>query len=167
MFRKMRRSAQLLSREMCERMLARGTSGVLAVLGDGGYPYAVPLSYAYRDGSIYFHCARSGHKLDALARCDRASFCVIDRDVVIPERYTTQYLSVIAFGRARALTDVQQVRRALELLAEKYAPDDPTRGRDEMARDLERVCVVELRIEHMTGKAGLEALSLVPPDSSR
>ena len=82
MFREMRRSKQQLSQEETEAVLTRGTSGVLSVLGDGGYPYGVPLSYVYHDGKLYFHWALSGHKLDAVRACPKASFCVVDRDQV-------------------------------------------------------------------------------------
>ena len=68
MFRAMRRKRQQLSRAEAEAILERGTSGVLAVAGDDGYPYAVPLSYVYQDGKLWFHCANSGHKLDAVRR---------------------------------------------------------------------------------------------------
>ena len=89
-FREMRRFRQQLSPEECRAILSRGTSGVLAVTGDGGWPYAVPLSYAYRDGKLFFHCATSGHKLDALERDGRASFCIIDQDQVVPAEFTTR-----------------------------------------------------------------------------
>ena len=82
------------------RYWRRAPHGVLAVLGDGGYPYAVPLSFAYEDGHIYIHCARAGHKLDALRRCAKASFCAVERDDVVPEEFTTRYVSAIAFGQA-------------------------------------------------------------------
>ena len=88
-FRPMRRKKQALSRQECEAVLKRGSSGVLALLGDGGYPYAVPLSYVYEDGRIYFHCARTGHKLDAIRKEEKASFCVIDQDRIVPEKFTT------------------------------------------------------------------------------
>ena len=84
MFRPMRRHRQQLSQGDCAAILSRGTSGVLAVAGDGGYPYAVPLSYVYQEGTLFFHCAKAGHKLDALRRCSKASFCVIDQDQVVP-----------------------------------------------------------------------------------
>ena len=87
MFRPMRRSRQALGVDACRDVLARGASGVLAVLGDGGWPYAVPLSYAFDGEKLYFHCAREGHKLDAIRREARASFCVVDRDEVVPEEY--------------------------------------------------------------------------------
>lgn len=105
MFRPMRRHRQQLSQGDCAAILSRGTSGVLAVAGDGGYPYAVPLSYVYQEGTLFFHCAKAGHKLDALRRCSKASFCVIDQDQVVPPEYTTYFRSVIAFGRTRILED--------------------------------------------------------------
>ena len=77
MFRELRRKKQALPREICERILKDGKTGVLALAGDGGYPYAVPLNYCYENGKISFHCAKSGHKLDAINRCGKASFCVV------------------------------------------------------------------------------------------
>ena len=121
MFREMRRKRQQLSEKEAAAVLERGTSGVLAVLGDGGYPYAVPLSYVYQDGKIYFHCAGSGHKLDGIRNCDKVSFCVIDQDEVHPEKYTTYFRSVIAFGKARILEEDEK-RKTILLLTEKYCP---------------------------------------------
>ena len=103
MFREMRRKRQMLGKEECEEILNRGTSGVLALLGDDAYPYAVPISYVYEDGKLYFHSARSGHKLDAVREYPKASFCVIDQDQIVPEEYTTYFRSVIAFGSIRIL----------------------------------------------------------------
>lgn len=153
MFREMRRKRQALDAQWCREALDRGTSGVLAVLGDGGYPYAVPLSYVRDGGRLYFHCAKAGHKLDAVRREPKASFCVIDRDEVAPEAYTSRYRSVIAFGRVRELTDADEKRRAVELLARKYAPDDTEERRARaIADDWDGLCMLELTVEHMTGK---------------
>ena len=98
MFRDMRRKKQLLSKDESEEILRRGTSGVLALAGDEGFPYAVPLSYVYEREKIYFHSAVSGHKIDAVSKSKKASFCVIGQDHVLPEKFTTRYKSVIAFG---------------------------------------------------------------------
>ena len=106
MFREMRRKKQALPPEECAEILRRGTSGVLAVLGDGGYPYAVPLSYVYDGEKIFFHCAKSGHKLDAIRQNSKVSFCVIDQDQIVPEEYTTYFRSVIVFGTARILNEM-------------------------------------------------------------
>ena len=155
MFREMRRKGQQLSTEDCEAILNRGTSGVLAVSGDGDYPYAVPLSYCYDGGKIYFHCAKTGHKLDAIKKNNKASFCVIDADDVVPERFTTYYKSVVVFGRAHIITDSGDKRRAITALSEKYSPGEKNTQR-EIEQSWERFCMLELDIEHMTGKAAKE-----------
>ena len=87
MFREMRRKKQALPKEDCAAILNRGTSGVLALAGDNDYPYAVPISYVYDGEKLYFHCAKSGHKLDAICRNPKASFCVIDQDQIVSEEY--------------------------------------------------------------------------------
>ncbi len=156
MFRQMRRKKQVLTKEECELVLERGTSGVLAVQGDGEYPYAVPLSYVYTDGKIIFHCAKQGHKLDAIAQNDKVSFCVIDLDDIQPERYTTYFRSVIAFGRARVLEEEAEKRAAIEALAAKYTPDDPEGRKQEIEREYRALCVVAIEIDHLSGKEAIE-----------
>lgn len=159
MFREMRRKKQLLSHEESVEILDKGSSGVLALMGDEGYPYAVPLSYVYNDGKLYFHCAKSGHKVDAINREEKASFCVIDADDVVPEEYTTYFRSVIAFGRIHILTAEGEKRRAIELLARKYYPDDTDEHRKAaIEREYAPVCVLEMDIEHMTGKEAIELM---------
>lgn len=153
MFRQMRRKNQALSAEECEKILREGTSGVIALDGDDGYPYAVPISYVFCDHKIYFHCAKSGHKLDAIARNEKASFCVIGEDHVIPEEYTTQYKSVIVFGKIRILEDDGEKRAAIEQLALKYAPDDTRENRQkEIEQYQSALCMLEMSIAHMSGK---------------
>ena len=153
MIRKMRRAKQELPADEALRLLEAGSSGVLAMLGDGGWPYAVPLSYAYAAGKLYFHCARAGHKLDAVRSEPRASFCVVAQDLVVPEKYTTHYRSVIAFGRVRILEDGDEKRRGIELLAERFAPDDSAGHRRRVVdSEWDNFCVLEFDIEHITGK---------------
>ena len=118
-FREMRLRKQELSRQKVADILHKGTSGVLALLGDNDYPYAVPISYVYDDGKIYFHSAKNGHKIDAIQRTAKASFCVIDKDLVVPEEYTTYFRSVIAFGKIRVIEDDREKRAAIEKLAIK------------------------------------------------
>lgn len=157
MFRPMRRGRQALGADACRDVLSRGASGVLALLGDGGWPYAVPLSYAFDGEKLYFHCAREGHKLDAIRREARASFCVVDRDEVVPEEYTTYFRSVIAFGRVRVLEDEAQKRAAIELLARRYFPQDSAENRRRaIEREWTGLCMLEMDIEHMSGKEAIE-----------
>jgi uncharacterized protein len=156
MFREMRRKRQALSFEESIAVLNKGTSGVLAVSGDDDYPYAVPLSYVYCDSNIYFHSAKAGHKLDAIARNEKVSFCVIDQDNVVPQEYTTYFRSVVVFGKARVLDNEDEKRRALEMLAARYSPDHEQGRLREIDKQFKQVCLVELAIEHMTGKEAIE-----------
>ena len=157
MFREMRRKGQQLSAEECIEILNRGTSGILALEGDDGYPYAVPLSYVYEDGRLYFHCATSGHKLDAIRQNPKASFCVVDQDQVVPKEYTSYFKSVIAFGTMGILEDAAKKRAAIEKLALKYAACDSAENRRRAIDDYwDTLCMLEMRIEHLTGKCARE-----------
>lgn len=156
MFREMRRKNQRLTREECNAVLERGTSGVLAVAGEEAYPYAVPLSYVYYDDKLFFHCALTGHKLEAITQNNRVSFCVIDQDQVAPEEYTTYFRSVIVFGRARILHQSEEKRAALMHLAEKYSPAHEQGRLAEIDRLFQAVCMVEVEIDHLSGKEAIE-----------
>ena len=157
MFREMRRKKQQLPYNECIEILDNSTSGVLAVLGDDDYPYAVPLSYVYTDGKIFLHCAKTGHKLDAIKKHEKVSFCVIAQDKIVPERYTTHYRSVIAFGRARILENDSEIRESIELIAKKYHPTGTAEHRSaEIEGAYNALCMIELEIEHLTGKEAIE-----------
>jgi uncharacterized protein len=159
MFREMRRKKQLLSESETIEILQSCTSGVLAVTGDNDYPYAVPLSFAYKDGKLFFHFAKAGHKIDGIKKNNKVSFCVIKTDDVIQKTFTTHFRSAIVFGRARILTEDSEKKYALECLVEKYSPDYITEGQSEIEHDWNRVCVAEVQIEHMTGKAAIEIIN--------
>ena len=159
MFREMRRKKQKLSKEECDRILYNGTSGVLALHGDNGYPYAVPVSYVYNGEKLLFHSAKNGHKIDAILKNAAASFCVIDQDQIVPEEYTTYFRNIIAFGRIRILEDDTEKRSAIEKLAVKYAPDDTAENRDKaIEREWKPLCMMEMEIEHLTGKQAIEMI---------
>jgi len=158
MFREMRRKKQELSEAETIAMLQACSSGVLAVQGDDDYPYAVPLSFAYENGKLYFHSAKTGHKVDAIERNAKASFCVIAADDVVQSTFTTHFRSAVAFGKVRIPTEDGEKRHALECLAKKYSPDYLEAADAEIERDWKRVCVLELAIEHMTGKAAIEII---------
>jgi nitroimidazol reductase NimA-like FMN-containing flavoprotein (pyridoxamine 5'-phosphate oxidase superfamily) len=155
-FRKMRRSAQQLSPEETLAILDRGSCGVLALAGDGGYPYAVPMSYVRAGDKLYFHGARTGHRADAVRRCGKASFCVVDQDEVDAERFTTLYRSAVVFGVVRRIEDPAAMRAACLLLAEKYSPGRREAAEAETEREFPALAVYELTMEHVTGKEGVE-----------
>ncbi len=160
MFRPMRRSGQALPEEECKAILRDATYGVLAVQGDDGYPYTVPVNHVYEDGKLAFHCAVTGHKIDAITSSDKVSFCVVWKDDVSAERQATDYISVIAFGRAALVDDPDQKRRICEAIGQKFAPEYMKECRNETEMYLQRggLACVEITVEHMTGKCGLHVM---------
>ena len=160
MFRKMRRFKQQLSQEECEQILKEATHGVLGLIGDDGYPYTVPLSHVYRDGRIYFHCAREGHKIDAIKNNEKVSFCVVSQDEVMPKERTTAYISVIAFGKAKIVDDEEGLRRISWMIGEKYSGDYPELCKQEIDETIlaGTMYCIEIEIEHLTGKCGRQVM---------
>ena len=152
MFREIRRKKQLLPEETAVEMLQRNTSGTLALLGDDDYPYAVPLSFIYLNGKLYFHSAKNGHKIDAVRNYEKASFCVIDRDQIVPEKFTTHYRSVIAFGKVRLIEEVEEMRSIATVLAMKYSGDFAEQIPNEFKAYVNNLVIIEMTIEHMTAK---------------
>ncbi len=157
MFREMRRFKQALSNDECIEILNRNTSGVLAVSGDDDYPYAVPLSYVYHDNSLYFHCAKVGHKIDGILRNNKVSFCIVDQDEVIDKEYTTYFRSVICFGKAKLLEDSHDKIKALQYLAEYLCPTNVFQS-EEFEKTLDSVGIIKLEIEQLTGKEAKELM---------
>ena len=153
MFREMRRKKQELPREDCVAVLRQEKRGVLSVLGDGGYPYGVPLDYWYceEDGNLYFHSAKAGHKLDAVKKCDKASFCVMDGGFRREGEWALNIRSVIVFGRVRLVEDHQRALDLCRNLARKFTEDEDYIER-EILRAGPRVLCFALVPEHMSGK---------------
>ncbi len=155
MFREIRRKRQLLPTEESVSILEKMTNGTLALHGDDGYPYAVPVSYVYADGKIYFHSATKGHKVDAILTNNKVSFCVVEQDDVKPAEFTTYFRSVIVFGKARILEDENEKLSALRLLADKYSHGEA--GMEaEIAKGFNHLLMVEITVEHLTGKESIE-----------
>jgi uncharacterized protein len=155
MFRKMRLESNITTKEEAEEMLSKATNGVLAVDGDEGYPYAVPVSFAYYDGKIYFHStSESSHKIESIRNNPKVSFCVITQDQILPEAFNTLYKSVIIFGKARVLTDAKEIEQGIMAIVKRYSGEFINEGRAYMKAETGNFCVVEIEIEHMTGKAG-------------
>lgn len=164
MFRPMRRKAQSLMQEEIVSILQRQTYGTLSLCGDDGYPYSVPMNYAYDGDRIIFHSALSGHKIDSIRRCPKASFSVVDSSDVIAEEYTTAYRSVILFGCISFL-EGDEKREAAKTLAVKFFPSDDPLSRDAyIDSHWPHLCVFVLEVEHMSGKQGLELMKEKPQE---
>lgn len=156
MFRPMRRFKQELTEEEIEIILNKNTSGTLALLGDDGYPYSLPISYVYDNDVLYFHSAKTGHKIDAIRACNKASFSVIDQDVIVPEKYTTHFKSVLSFGRISILEDPEEISHAMHAIGTKYGTGNAEDLEKEVQKTAPAVCAIKMEIEHITGKQCIE-----------
>ena len=155
MFREMRRSKQLLSSEDTLAVINRCTCGTLACIGDNDYPYAVPVSYVYLNGKIYFHSAKEGHKVDAIAKNPKVCFSVIDENTNVSQEYTIYFRSAIAFGKAR-IAEGEEALEGFHALVEKYSGDQPQGDKDRQIATCTRSYIIAVDIEHITGKEAIE-----------
>lgn len=152
----MRRSKQALSLSQCLDILGKATSGVLCLTGEQG-PYGVPMSYALMDKErIYFHCAREGEKVRLIQKDPRAAFTVIFRDDVQKDQLTTFFQSVISRGLIRFVEDEKEKVAALRLLASRYGCRNESFIKEEISRYFEKVLVLRMDIQEMTGKQARE-----------
>ena len=159
MFRKIRRTKSEISVEEAKILLKNNKRAAFSVNGDNGYPFTIPINFYYdeNENKIYFHSAKSGHKIDAIKAHCKASFCVIDQDEIIPSEYTTYFRSVIAFGTIRILHDSEQKRTAIEKLTQKYVPNGGISNRKQaIDQEWEGLCMLEMAIKHLTGKEAIE-----------
>ena len=153
MFRAMRRFKQQITEEECVQILREQPRGVLSMIGDDGYPYGIPLDHWYseEDNKLYFHCAKVGHKIDAISACDKVSYCVMDEGFRRDGEWALNINSVVVFGRMRIVEDEEKKREICTNLVRKFT-DDEAYLEKELASAFPRVNCLELAIEHMTGK---------------
>lgn len=151
MFKEMRRKDRALDDQEIITLLDEGLYGVLSTCGIDGYAYGVPLSYARKGQNIYMHAAREGQKLEAFGQNNKVSFCVVGKVATLPKEFSTNYQSVIVFGKV-CIIEGQEKEQALLALVEKYSADYIEEGRGYIERAQEKTTVFKLAIEHCTGK---------------
>ncbi|MBQ4425754.1 MAG: pyridoxamine 5'-phosphate oxidase family protein [Lachnospiraceae bacterium] len=151
MFRDMRRIGQKLPEDRCREILEKAPRGVLSLLGDGGYPYGIPVDFFFEGDTLYFHCAKEGHKIDAVKACDKASFCVMENGGQEEGDWWYHFESVIVFGRISLVEEEAEKTRVLRLIGNKYMPSEEM-VEAVLQRSGARAAVLALRIEHMSGK---------------
>lgn len=158
MFRELARIKQKLTPEESAALLQQVTRGVLAVQGDDGYPYAVPTNHYYdsHSGSLFFHSGIKGHKVDAIRRCDKVSYCVADNGVRQEGDWALTYKSVIVFGRVRIIEDLEYAMDMTRRLSLQFT-DDTGYIEQEIADAGDHTLVFELVPEYITGKIVREA----------
>ena len=150
-FRPLRRFKQAATILECESLLSLAQRGILAVHGENGYPYSLPVNYLYLDGKIYFHCARAGHKLDAVRSNNRVCFTVLSDPMKNPGEWWNCFTSVICFGRISEVSEEIEKNRLLRLIGAKYFPEGYDIESD-MAKNAGNALILEIQIDHLSGK---------------
>ncbi len=158
MFRELTRKNKSLPTETCIDLLKTEKRGVLSVLGDDDYPYGMPLNHWYceADGKLYFHSGRAGHKIDALKRHEKASFCVYNEGYRNEGEWALNISSVIVFGRIEIVEDHEKALEISRLLSYKFTQDEEYIQR-EIKNFGSGVLVFALTPEHICGKLVNEA----------
>lgn len=153
MFRELTRKNKQLSMEDCVCVLNTQNRGILSVNGDDGYPYAMPMNHWYNeeDGKIYFHCGNVGHRLDALRKDNKVSFCTYDTGYRDPGQWALNIKSVIVFGKIEIVDDADRIIDITTKLSYKFTQDDAY-IKDEIARNIHRTLLLVLTPEHICGK---------------
>lgn len=164
MFTSMRRKPQQLEDHEVYEILTHNNHGVLALLSEDGYPYAVPLNYVIEDNKLYFHAAKVGHKIDAIQHCQNASFCVVDQSLLVGKERTTYYKSVITFGKVSLIHDKEAKYHAIDYFTALLDPTLSEQERkDAILPGFEKVEIIVFEIEHLTGK---QAKHFILPESN-
>ena len=152
-FRPMRRKSRAISDDEARDLLLVEKRGVLAVNGDNGYPFALPLDYLYcpSENRIYFHGARQGHKVDALAKSDKVCFTVFGDERLAPDDWAPYVRSTVAFGRCHLVNDPELTLEKIRELARKYYPSEDE-VEAEIAKSVAAAQLYVIDVEHLTGK---------------
>ena len=154
MFRPIRRKKNEISLPAAQQLLREARRGVLAVNGDDGYPYAVPINYLYDEETqvIIFHGSKVGHKVDALKRSDKVCFTVYGNETVETDEAWAPFLeSAVVFGRCHLVADRGESDALCKKFAMKYYPTEKMVD-DEVAASGKAVRMFRLQIEHISGK---------------
>lgn len=152
MFKEMRRKDRALEDTETLEILKKCDYGILSTIDKNGYPYGIPLSYVYMDNALYFHSAKEGSKLDNISYNDKVSFCVVGKTSTLPDKFSTKYESVIVFGKASEVIDVEKNKALLEIL-NKYSPNFIEQGKDYIQNAGAITKVIKISIKHISGKA--------------
>lgn len=148
---RMRRKERAMDRARIDKILAEGIFGVLSLSGGDGYPYGVPMNYVYTEERILLHAALEGEKLDRIRKDNRVSFCVVGKATPLPDKFSTDYASVIVFGRANIIEGDQKLNVLLALV-DKYCAQYREQGRELALKTLDKLLCIAIDIERVTGK---------------
>ena len=152
MFRELQRKNKELPYSECISILINEKRGVLSVVGDDGYPYGMPMNHYFsEDGNIYFHCGKSGHRIDSLKKCNKVSFCIYDKGTAKKNEWSLTVKSVIVFGKLEIIEASDVISDISEKLSRKFT-DDEAYIKNEIECYAHETFILKLIPEHICGK---------------
>ncbi len=153
MFRPIRRQKRAITDDEAKKLLSTEKRGVLAVNGDDGYPFAIPVDYYYdeKEEKIFFHGAKNGHKVDSLKKSDKVCFTVYGNEHYEEGEWAPYVQSTVVFGRCHLIEDAAITEERIRELAGKYYPNEEE-IEAEIAKDIRAAQLYEITIEHLSGK---------------
>lgn len=156
MFREMRRKRQKLTDEQTYEIIRSTADCVMGVIGDGGYPYTVPVNHVLVGNKLYFHSAKDGHKIDAIKNDPKVSFTFTEKNDVMSREFTTYFRSAQIFGKAYIVEDEDERQKAFKALCEKFCSSDMDRYEEIMSKEAKDALIVCAEIEMACGKEAIE-----------
>lgn len=148
-----RRQDRLLDEPTAACLLQAAEYGVLSMQAESGGAYGIPVNFVWNGASsVYVHCAPDGRKLHCISTCNRVSFCIVGRTNVIANKFSTEYESVILHGTAHIGLLAGERMKALELLLDKYSPNDKIAGMKYAEGSLHRTEIIRIDVEQWSGK---------------
>lgn len=155
MFREMRKKEREMSKEDTVNLLKRAEFGVLSTISEDNTPYGIPLSFAYLDDVVYFHCAPEGHKLENIVNNGNICFTVVDSVELLPASFATKYKSAVVFGKISVIEDADEKRKGIMAILNKYSAEHYESGVKYINSAFDKMKVLKIEISRMTGKARL------------
>jgi len=149
--KKMRRSDRLMETEEAAKVLEKGNYGIFCTVDPEGQPYGTPVHYVFCNGNIYFHAATVGTKLDNIKENQKVCFTVVTTSEVEPEKFSTIFESVMAFGKA-SIADEEEKMQMIRELVKKYSPEFMKEGEAYIEASKHAIVVVKMEVETFTGK---------------
>lgn len=153
MNREMNKKERQLTLEQTKELLLKGHHGTLSVNGDDGYPYGIPVNYVYVNDAVYIHSAKYGYKIDALKKDDKVCFSAIIRSKILPEQFTAEFESVVAFGKAELVADDAEKQNVLETFIKRFSPGLEDAGAKMIKTNFPDTAIIKVNVESVTGKA--------------
>lgn len=148
-----RRRDRLMDKDRAVELLKSSEYGVLSMIDENGLPYGIPLNYVW-DGnsSIYIHWAPEGYKLNGLEKYPNVSFCIVGNVNLLPDKFTTEYESVILKGVAHINLTAEERMAALLKLVDKLSPDFKELGAKYSQKSFHRVNIIRIDFTEFSGK---------------